>query len=69
MKKKFKLFNHSLDAYVCFSLAALIVYTIAEHFSTVQHDTLTTCFFLAFGGENLFCAIMKIFKIQKGDYT
>lgn len=60
----------SLTLYVVFSIGALIVYTITEQvISTVtgiSHDTLTTCFYAAFGGEILACALIKIFKLKEG---
>lgn len=60
---------HSLTLYVVFSIFVLLIYTIVEQVLSivtgVNHDTLTTCFFAAFGGEVLWCAIMKIFKIIK----
>lgn len=58
----------SLSAYVIFSIAILLAYTIAEFYSTdttgITHDTLTTCFFAAFGGEILSCALIRIFKLK-----
>lgn len=67
MKKEFP----SLTLYVVFSIAVLILYTIVEQvISTVtgiSHDTLTTCFYAAFGGEILACALIKIFKLKEGN--
>lgn len=61
----------TLTLFVVFSFFMLIAYTIVEFtvssLTGVTHDTLTTCFFAAFGGEVLWCAILKIFKIRKGD--
>lgn len=61
----------SLTKYVAFSLTMVIVYTItAIVYQWVKDQelsgTLTTCFFNTFGGEVIFCAILKIFKICKG---
>jgi len=61
----------SLTKFVIFSFAALIVYTvisqaIALKTGGAELSTLTTCFFGAFGGEVLMCALIKIFKL-KGD--
>ncbi len=60
-----------LDKYVIFSFTVLIVYTIAEFvFSTVtdiHHDTLTTALYGAFGGELLLCAVIKKYKLKRGD--
>lgn len=62
---------HSLTLYVVFSIIALLVYTIVEQILSsitgVSHDTLTTCFFMAFGGEILTCGLIKIFKLKKED--
>lgn len=59
----------SLSAYVIFSIAIVIVYTIAEFVfsgvSGITHDTLTTCFFSCFGGELLLCALIKKFKLKE----
>jgi len=60
--------RRSLTKYVVFSIAMLIVYTLAEIILSVNtgisHDTLTTCFFACFGGEILSCALIKIFKLK-----
>lgn len=60
---------HSLTMYVVFSIVCLIVYTITEQILSTRtgfsNDTLTTCFFAAFGGEVLACALIKIFKLTK----
>lgn len=60
-----------LDKYLIFSFSVLIIYTIVEFiFSTIagfSHDTLTTCLFAAFGGETLLCALIKRYKLKKGD--
>lgn len=58
----------TLDKYVVFSIAALIAFSVVEFvFSLVtgiHHDTLTTCFYAAFGGEILSCCLIKIFKLK-----
>lgn len=54
-----------LDKYVMFSLGLLILYTLAEFLHPAAHDTLTVCFFGAFGGEILSCALIKIFKLKR----
>lgn len=61
MKKKLSY----LDKYVIFSICVLIIYAIFEFIWPVQHDTLTACVFSAFGGEFLFCALIKIFKVKR----
>lgn len=61
----------SLSKFVVFSFASLILYTIISQviaFKTgMELSTLTTCFFGAFGGEVLMCALIKIFKLRGGD--
>ena len=61
----------SLSIYVIFSITILIIYTIISQVIFIktgqEYDTLTTCFFAAFGGEILACALMKIFKLKKED--
>ena len=60
-----------LDKYIIFSFFVLLVYTISEFvLSTItgtSHDTLTTCFFAAFGGELLMCAMIKRLKLRRND--
>ena len=62
---------HSLTAYVVFSILCLIVYTIVEQIlasvTGINHDTLTTCFYAAFGGEVMMCGLIKIFKLKEGN--
>jgi hypothetical protein len=59
-----------LDKYVIFSITVLLIYTIVNTYlcykTGYENQALTTCFFSAFGGETLFCAIIQIFKIKKG---
>lgn len=60
-----------LDKYVLFSIALLLLFTVAEFLVStitgVSHDTLITAFYGAFGGEVFFCALIKIFKLKRGD--
>ena len=60
----------ALDRYLIFSFAALLLYTLVEFIIStitgISHDTLTTCFFAAFGGETLWCAILKKCKLKGG---
>lgn len=60
-----------LDKYIIFSFGVMIVYSIFEFvFSTItgiSHDTLTTCLYGAFGGELLLCAVIKRFKLKRGE--
>lgn len=49
--------------YVTFSIAAMIIYTIAElvisSVSGITHDSLTVAFMGVFGGELFLCAMLK----------
>jgi len=69
MKKiSIKIQNMTLAGYVVFSIIVLLLYTIISLVLScfgVQNDTLTTCFFSAFGGECLTCGIIKVFKLHK----
>lgn len=60
-----------LDKYIIFSFTVLIIYSICEFvFSTiteVSHDTLTVALYGAFGGELLLCAVIKKYKLKRGD--
>ena len=70
-KKKPKI--NTLDFYVIFSIFVLLLYTIISQIVAivynVQLDTLTTCFFAAFGGEILSACLIKIFKLKKTETT
>ena len=59
---------NKIDRYVIFSITLLIVYTIIELIlatvTSIEHSTLTTCFFACFGGEILSCCLIKIFKLK-----
>lgn len=70
-KKKPKI--NTLDVYVIFSIFVLLLYTIISQIVAivynVQLDTLTTCFFAAFGGEILSACLIKIFKLKKEEGT
>lgn len=56
---------NTLDKYVIFSIVMVITYTIAEFISDTPHDILTGCFFSCFGGEMLYCCLLKRLKIKK----
>lgn len=60
-----------LDKYVIFSFTVLIFYTIAEFvcstITDIHHDTLTTALYGAFGGELLLCAVIKKYKLKRGE--
>ena len=66
-KKKPKI--NTLDIYVIFSIFVLLLYTVISQIVAIvyniQLDTLTTCFFAAFGGEILSACLIKIFKLKK----
>lgn len=59
----------SLTKYVVFSIVTLLVYTIISQIifwqTGAEYSTLTACFFAAFGGEILMCALIKIFKLKE----
>lgn len=61
----------ALDKYVIFSFTCLIVFTIViicvQTITGMTQDTITTCFFSAFGGELLLCAMIKRLKLKKED--
>ena len=60
-----------LDKYVLFSIALLLIFSVTEliisTITGISHDTLITAFFACFGGEILSCAVIKIFKLKRGD--
>lgn len=62
----------SLTKYVVFSIAILLIYSIAEFteasINGISHDTLTTCLYACFGGEILSCALIKIFKLKEENH-
>lgn len=58
----------SLTKYVVFSITVLLVYVVAEMIVStvtgVSHPDLSTLIGSTFGGEILFCALIKIFKLK-----
>lgn len=70
-KKKPKI--NTLDFYVIFSIFVLLLYTVISQIVAIMYniqlDTLTTCFFAAFGGEILSACLIKIFKLKKTEET
>lgn len=60
---------HTLDLYIIFSFACIIIYTIVSFILVIRTgmslDTLTTCVFACFGGEILACAMIKRFKLKE----
>ncbi len=67
-KKKIKKLN-DLDKYLIFAFTSLIIFTIAclVIFSLTGSEpaVLIGCFFAAFGGEILMCALIKRLKLHK----
>lgn len=59
---------HALTVYVSFSIAIVIVYSIAEFITStitgISHPELTGCVFAFFGGEVVTAGLIKIFKIR-----
>ena len=59
---------HTLTAYVVFSIAIVLVYTVAEFITStltgVSHDTLTVALYGFFGGEITIAGLIKIFKLK-----
>lgn len=69
LQKKKKM--STLDKYCIFSFTCLILFTIVmiivQTVTGTTQDTLITCFFGAFGGELLLCAMIKRLKLKRGD--
>ena len=67
-KKKLKKLN-DLDKYLIFAFTSLILFTIAILmiflFTQQEPTVLVGCFFAAFGGEILMCALIKRLKLHK----
>lgn len=59
----------SLTKYVVFSIAVLLTYVVAEMIVStitgISHPDLSTLIGSTFGGEILFCALIKIFKLRE----
>lgn len=66
--KKKKL-QHDLDKYLIFAFTSIILFTIAVLvifiFTREEPAVLVGCFFGAFGGEILMCALIKRLKLHK----
>ena len=62
---------NGLDKYVIFSIAVVLIYTIAEFITStitgVEKTTLSTCVYGFFAGEVVWAALIKIFKLKKED--
>lgn len=60
---------NDLDKYLIFAFSNLIIYTIVALFlfykTGSEPAVLTGCFFAAFGGEVLMCALIKRLKLHK----
>ena len=67
MREKKKI--SALDKYVIFSFTCLIVFTVVmicvQTITGMMQDTLITCYFGAFGGELLLCAMIKRLKLKE----
>ena len=67
-RKKLKRLN-DLDKYLIFAFVSLILFTIAVlvifAFTGTEPAVLIGCFFAAFGGEILMCALIKRLKLHK----
>lgn len=61
----------SLSKYVIFSIAFILIYSIAEFTvsiaTNINHDVLTGCVYAFFGTEIASCGLIKIFKLKKED--
>lgn len=59
----------NLDKYLIFTFTSLILYTIVSqilfYVYQIEMAVLTGCFFAAFGGEILMCALIKKLKLHK----
>lgn len=68
-KKVSKKKLNDLDKYLIFAFTNLIIYTIVALFlfykTGSEPAVLTGCFFAAFGGEVLICALIKKLKLHK----
>ena len=60
---------HDLDKYLIFAFTNIILYTIVNliifTITGSEPAVLTGCFFAAFGGEILMCALIKRLKLHK----
>lgn len=67
-KNTFKKIDN-LDKYLIFTFTSLILYTIVSqilfYVYQIEMAVLTGCFFAAFGGEILMCALIKKLKLHK----
>lgn len=61
----------SLTKYVVFSITVLIVYIVVEMIVStktgISHPDLSALVGSTFGGEILFCALIKIYKLKEED--
>ena len=57
-----------LASYVVFSIGVLLIYTAISLILScfgIQNDVLTENIYKCFGGEMLFCCIIKLLKLHK----
>lgn len=67
-----KISQETLLKFIIISFLMVTIYAIvAIIFQAVFHEeispTVTTCYMAAWGGEPLLCAVIKIFKIRRGE--
>lgn len=69
LEKKQKKKLNDLDKYLIFAFTSLLLFTIAVliifAFTGTEPAVLIGCFFGAFGGEILLCALIKRLKLHK----
>lgn len=69
LEKKQKKKLNDLDKYLIFAFTSLLLFTIAVliifAFTGTEPAVLVGCFFGAFGGEILLCALIKRLKLHK----
>lgn len=68
MRRRRKKRMRTLDKYLVFCFASLLIYTVVSlvilAVNGTEAATLTTCFFATFGGEVFACALLKSLKIK-----
>ena len=59
---------HGLDKYVIFSIAVVLIYTLAEFITAtltgIEKATLSTCVYGFFAGEIVTAGLIRIFKLR-----
>lgn len=71
--EKMPLDKIGLAAYIVFSIAVIIAFTVIamvlDYNGVEISDTLITCVYAFFGGEIVTCGLVKIFKLKKEDHN